>query len=343
MAVRLTTLSHGAGCACKVPAGELSELLGRLPRVDGAAVLQGFEGFDDAAVVRVADDLAVVQSVDFFTPIVDDPATFGAIAAANALSDLYATGARPAFALALAAWPRSLELDGLAEVMAGGAAKAAEAGAPIVGGHTIDDPEPKYGLAVTGIGRPDELWRNAGGRPGDELWLTKPLGTGVISTALKHEAAPEDAVSAAVASMTRLNRDAAEAARAAGPSAVTDVTGFGLAGHAHELAQASGLTAVLRVSDLPWLPHVRELAEAGHVAGGSRRNRGDADAYATFAPGLDAVTRLLACDAQTSGGLLVALAPERREAFTDAAARLDVPAVAVGVLERGEAGAVLVR
>jgi selenide,water dikinase len=317
-------------------------VLRRLPPVRDANVLAGHDGFEDAAAYLVAPGMALVQSVDFFTPIVDDPAAFGRIAAANALSDLYAMGARPLFALALAAWPRELDLDLFARVLEGGAAKAAEAGCPVVGGHTIDDPEPKYGLAVTGIADPDALWRNAGGRAGDELYLTKPLGTGVVSTAVKNEAAPPDVVAAAVASMERLNRDAADAAREAGPSAVTDVTGFGLCGHLHELAAASGVAAELDHEALPWLPGVRELAEAGQVAGGSRRNLEAAGPYATFGERLDELDRILVCDAQTSGGLLVALAPERAETFRQACTARDVPAVRIGRLAEGPAGSVLV-
>src|SRR4051794_34504915 len=197
-----------------------------MPTVRRPDVLAGHDGFEDAAAVQVAPGLAVVQSVDFFTPVVDDPAAFGRIAAANALSDLYAMGAQPAFALALAAWPRSLDLELLAEILAAGAEKAAEAGCVVLGGHTINDPEPKYGLAATGLADPDGLWRNAGGRAGDALVLTKPLGTGVVATAIKAGAAPEEVVAEAVRSMERLNADAAEAVReAGGPHAVTDVTG----------------------------------------------------------------------------------------------------------------------
>ena len=342
--IRLTLLSHGAGCACKLPAGELAQVLRDLPAVHDPDVLAGHEGNEDAAAVRLAPGLAVVQSVDFFTPVVDDPATFGRIAAANALSDLYAMGARPVFALALAAWPRSLDLGLLAEIVQGGAAKAAEAGCAIVGGHTIDDPEPKYGLAVTGVADPDALWRNKGGRAGDALVLTKRLGTGVVATAIKADAAPGQAVDAALESMQRLNADAAEAVRVAGPHAVTDVTGFGLVGHAHELAAASGLQVRLNHAALPWLTGARELAEAGHISGGTRRNLGDAEAYATFDPGLAELDRLLGCDAQTSGGLLVAVAPERLQILIDGLIARDVSAAAVvGELQEGPSGSVLVQ
>jgi len=342
--IRLTTLSHGAGCACKLPAGELAQVLRDLPAVHDPDVLAGHDGNEDAAAVRVAPGVAVVQSVDFFTPVVDDPDTFGRIAAANALSDLYAMGARPLFALALAAWPRALDLDLLREIVQGGAAKAAEAGCAIVGGHTIDDPEPKYGLAVSGIADPEALWRNKGGRAGDALVLTKRLGTGVVATAIKHEAAPDEAAGAALESMQRLNADAAEAVRVAGPHAVTDVTGFGLVGHAHELAQASGVSVRLDFDALPWLPGVRKLAEAGHVSGGTRRNLGDAELYTSFDERLGELDRLLACDAQTSGGLLVAVAPERLQILLDGLVSRDVPAAAVvGELQEGPAGNVLVQ
>jgi selenide,water dikinase len=313
-----------------------------MPPVAEAAVLAGHAGNEDAAAYLVADGLAIVQTVDFFTPIVDDAATFGRIAAANAISDVYAMGARPLLALALVAWPRALGSELLGEIVLAGAGKAAEAGIPVLGGHSIDDPEPKYGLAVTGLVAPDALWRNSGGRAGDELYMTKPLGTGVIATAIKAGEAPDEVVREAVASMERLNRDAADAVRLAGPNAVTDVTGFGLAGHCHELAAASGLRARLELAALPWLAGVRGLAEAGHVSGGTRRNLADASAWTTFGDGLGELDRLLVCDAQTSGGLLVSLPAPRGERLRAECALRDVPVVRVGRLEPGPAGALLV-
>jgi selenide,water dikinase len=341
--VRLTTLSHGAGCACKLPSAALAEALRGLPPVTDPAVLTAHAGFEDAAAYRLSDELALVQTVDFFTPVVDDPEAWGRVAAANAISDVYAMGGRPLFALAVAAWPRELDLELLGRVLAAGAAKAAEAGASVVGGHTVDDPEPKYGLAVTGLVHPQALWRNAGGRAGDRLFLTKRLGTGVVTTAIKREAASAAAAAAAVASMERLNAAAAEAVREAGPSAVTDVTGFGLVGHVHELAQASGLAAEIETEGLRFLPQAVELARDGHVPGGSLRNLEAAAAYATFAPQLDEVACQLACDAQTSGGLLVALPPARVERLLDACRRHEVEAFPVGELGSGPAGRVLVR
>ncbi len=330
---RLTSMAVGGGCACKLPAADLAEVLQGLPMVTDARVLAGTTGFDDAAVVSLTNDLALVQTVDFFTPLVDDPHDFGRIAATNAISDVYAMGGEPLCALAIAGFPRDLDPDTIRAVFAGGAAAAREAGIAIVGGHTIVDPEPKYGLVVSGTVRPDAIWRNSGGRAGDVLVLTKALGTGVVANALRADAVQPDVLAAAVASMTTLNREGARALRAAGePHAVTDVTGFGLVGHLHELAEASGLSARLILRDLPILPGVLDLARAGHVPGGSRRNREAADAYATFAEGHDVLLAALACDAQTSGGLLAAVA----------AGAVPAGATVIGRLEEGRAGHVLV-
>ncbi len=330
---RLTSMAAGGGCACKVPAADLADLLQGLPAVTDPRVLAGTSGFDDGAVVSLTDDLALVQTVDFFTPLVDDPHDFGRIAATNAISDVYAMGGEPLCALAIAGFPRELDLDTVRAVFAGGVAAAAAAGIAIVGGHTIIDPEPKYGLVVSGTVRPDAIWRNAGGRAGDVLVLTKALGTGVVANALRADAVPADVLAAAVTSMTTLNREGARALRAAGePHAVTDVTGFGLVGHLHELAEASGLAAQLRLRDLPILPGVLRLARAGHVPGGSRRNREAADAYATFSEGHDALLAAIACDAQTSGGLLAAVAP----------GAVPAGATVIGRLVDGRAGHVLV-
>jgi selenide,water dikinase len=307
-ALRLTSMASGGGCACKVPAADLEDLLRTLPAVADPRVLAGPTNFEDAACVLVTDDLAIVQTVDFFTPIVDDPYDFGRIAATNALSDVYAMGGEPICALAVAGIPRGLDPAVATEIFRGGVDAAAAAGIAVVGGHTIEDPEPKYGLVATGVVRPDAIWRNSGGRPGDVLVLTKPLGTAVVANALRADAAPPEVLASAVASMTTLNRDAARALRDAGPPhAVTDVTGFGLVGHLHELALASGVAARLSLAALPLLPGVLELADLGHVPGGSRRNRAAADAYATFAEGHDRLLAALACDAQTSGGLLAAM------------------------------------
>jgi selenide, water dikinase len=334
--VTLTSLSHGAGCGCKLPAAAIAPLLDRLgPPVRDPNVLVGFQTSDDAGVYRVRDDLAIVQTVDFFTPIVDDPFDFGRIAAANALSDIYAMGATPLSALNLVAF--SLENLGeelLVEILRGGAAIAAEAGVAIIGGHSIEDAEPKYGMAVTGAVHPDEVLTNSGGQAGDALVLTKPLGAGAVSTAVKRGfAAPLDA---AVSVMTTLNRDAAASARAAGAHGMTDVTGFGLLGHLRELAAGSGLAAEVDAEAVPVIDGVLDLLadeDEKAVAGGTRRNRAHAEGFASFAAWVPAARRWLVCDAMTSGGLLVALPPERAD---------EVPGQVVGRLVEGPAGVIAV-
>jgi selenide,water dikinase len=304
--VPLTSLSHGAGCGCKLPAASLRGIVAGLPPVTDPRVLVSAEGSDDAAVVQVSDAVAIVQTADFFTPIVDDPYTFGRIAATNALSDVYAMGGRPLSALNLVAFP--LEALGgavLAEILRGGADAVASAGASVVGGHSIDDPEPKYGLAVVGVVDPAAVLTNAGGRAGDVLVLTKPLGAGAVSTALKRglEAPLEEAV----AVMTTLNDVAAAQAVAAGAHALTDVTGFGLLGHVHELCAASGLAAEIDAAAIPAIDGVLSLLEDERaVAGGSRRNRADAESFVTWGEVPEPLRRL-ACDAMTSGGLLAAV------------------------------------
>jgi selenide,water dikinase len=311
VAVSLTSLSHGAGCGCKLPAAAIGPLLAKLPTVADPNALVGFQTSDDAGVYKLRDDLALVHTVDFFTPIVDDPFDFGRIAAANAVSDIYAMGATPLSALNLVAFSLAeLGEEVLTEILRGGAAVTAEAGVAVLGGHSIEDSEPKFGMAVTGVVHPDEVITNAGGRPGDELVLTKPLGAGAISTALKHGLpAP---LEQAVAVMVRLNRDAATAARAAGAHAMTDVTGFGLLGHLRELALASGLAAEVDAAAVPAIDGVLDLLsdeEGRAVAGGTRRNRAHAEEFAAFATSAPEARRWLVCDAMTSGGLLAAVPP----------------------------------
>ena len=310
--IRLTAMAAGGGCACKLPSAELVDLLGPVAASTDPRVLVGNDTLDDAACFAFGEDgRAIVQTVDFFTPIVDDPYTFGRIAATNAISDVYAMGGTPLFALAIGGFPAALPREAVAEILRGGRAAAEDAGIAVLGGHTIVAPEPIYGLVVTGSVERDGVWRNAGAQAGDDLVLTKRLGTGVIANAIRAGDAPQDAVEAAVASMSTLNREAAEALRERAPHAVTDVTGFGLVGHARELASASGLAVELDSAALPFLPHALELARAGRVPGGSRRNREAAGAFAAFDPSIDEAVQLLACDAQTSGGLLAALPPER--------------------------------
>jgi selenide, water dikinase len=334
-AVKLTSLSHGAGCACKVPAALLAPIVQALPRADDPNLLVGAETSDDAGVYRLRDDLALVQTADFFTPIVDDPYDFGRIAATNALSDVYAMGGRPVSVLNLVAWSvADLGADMLGEVLRGGHAVVDAAGAVIVGGHTIDDPEPKYGLAVTGVVDPAELITNAGGRAGDALVLTKPVGAGAVTTSLKKGLAGDEVVARAVEVMTELNATAARAARAAGAHAMTDVTGFGLLGHLHELALASALAAVVEAAAVPAIEGALELlADERAVAGGSRNNRRYAEEFASFEDGVDEVSRRLLTDAMTSGGLLIAVDP---------ACAAEVPGPVIGRLVDGEPGTIQV-
>src|SRR3954447_15086875 len=331
----LTSLSHGAGCGCKLSAADLRPIVARLPRPDDPRVLVAADTADDAGVVQLADDLALVMPADFFTPIVDDPYWFGRIAAANALSDVYAMGARPVAALNLVAFPlEALGADTLREILRGGADAVREAGASVVGGHSIDDPEPKYGLSVTGTVDPRALLTNAGGRPGDALVLTKPLGAGTVATALKRGLADEALVERGVQVMAALNARAAEQAVAAGAHALTDVTGFGLLGHAHELADASGLRAEIDAAAVPAIEGVLELlADEAALAGGSKRNRADAERWTTFGDAAPEPRRRLVCDAMTSGGLLAAVPAERAA---------EAGGWVVGTLVEGPAGTVRV-
>ncbi|MDQ6882764.1 MAG: selenide, water dikinase SelD [Candidatus Dormibacteraeota bacterium] len=312
----------------------------RLPNPD---VLVGTETGDDAAVYRVRPDLALVATTDFFTPVVDDAYTFGAIAAANALSDVYAMGGVPLFAINLVAFPiKELPRSVLADILRGGADKVREAGIDILGGHSIDDHEPKYGLAVTGTVHPDRVVRNRGGLEGDALILTKALGTGVITTAIKHEVAPPRAEQAAIAAMLRLNRQAAAAMLAVEVHAATDVTGFGLLGHLHYLALASGLSATVDARAVPLLPDAELLADAGEVPGGTRSNERFLAGKVTFGERVPGPHRTLLCDAQTSGGLLIAV-PEAAAAGLIADLRSKGEAgVRIGSLRPGPAGQITV-
>ena len=282
------------------------------------SVIVGFDGADDAAAVRLDDGKILVQSVDFFTPIVDDPYQFGQIAAANALSDIYAMGGRPLFALNIVGFPiNDLPKSVLTEILQGGADKAADAGIPIVGGHSVDDKEPKYGMVVTGEVNESSMWRNSGAQIGDVLILTKPLGTGVISTAIKKGSASDESISAAINSMSTLNKGAADALNGLDVHAVTDVTGFGLLGHLKEMCQGSGVSAEINFSKLSFLPKVRDLAESGIMAGGTRRNLDYIKDFVQFDSALSELDQLLAADAQTSGGLLISLSKDNAEIFID--------------------------
>ena len=298
---------------------------------------------DDAAVYRLADGRALVVTLDFFTPIVDDPYDFGRIAAANALSDVYAMGGRPLFALNLLSFPRGLLDEGLAEeIIRGGAEKAAEAGIPVLGGHSIDDAEPKYGMVAVGEVDPDAMLANDGARVGDDLVLTKPLGTGIVATAVKAGKCPPGLLSDAVEWMARLNRGAAEAARAVGAHAATDVTGYGLTGHLGIMARASGVAARIEAERVPLLEGVGELVEAGFVPGGTRRNRADGAGSVTIEGDVSETVQLLLADAQTSGGLLIACPPWRTGELLRELEMEGEGGVVVGKVGEGEPGQVVI-
>jgi selenide,water dikinase len=299
---RLTGYAHGGGCACKIPPGELEEALRGLTGQSGEDVLVGLDDGDDAAAVRVGD-LAVLSTADFFTPVVDDAYDWGRIAAANALSDIYAMGGRPVVAINLVGWPRGvLPLELMTEVLRGGLAVASEAGCPVIGGHSIDDPEPKYGMAVTGVADPARLLRNDAAEPGLPLTLTKPLGVGLLNN--RHKQTGE-VFAEAIATMIQLNRDAAAEAVAAGVRAATDVTGFGLLGHLYKMCRASGVGAVIDLAGVPVLESARDALREGFVSGGTRRNLDWVRPQLRWAPHVSEDDLLLLADAQTSGGLLV--------------------------------------
>lgn len=295
----------------------------------------GLAAPDDAAVYRLNNQQAVISTTDFFPPVVDDPYAFGAIAAANALSDVYAVGGEPLLAINLVAYPDGYGLEPLSEILRGGAEKVREAGAVIVGGHTVVDKEPKYGLAVTGIVDPARILTKGGARPGDRLILTKPLGTGVITTALKNGAAREADVAAATASMARLNREASRLARAAGAHAVTDITGYALVGHGHEMAHLSGVDLVIEWGALRWLPGALSYGEQGFFAGGMGRNRDFFAPWARFADALDTIQQSLLFDPQTSGGLLIAAAAETADDLCRAIVAAGDEAAVIGTAQPG--------
>ncbi|MCE4555876.1 selenide, water dikinase SelD [Pelomonas cellulosilytica] len=331
---RLTSLSHGGGCGCKIAPGVLSEIL----RASGAAsvvppeLLVGIETSDDAAVYRLNDEQALIATTDFFMPIVDDPFDFGRIAATNAISDVYAMGGRPILALALVGMPvAQLSTQTIGRILAGGQAVCAAAGIPVAGGHTIDSVEPIYGLVALGLVNPGRVKRNAGAQPGDVLVLGKPLGVGIYSAALKKGALDDAGYAQLIASTTKLNTPGAALAALDGVHALTDVTGFGLAGHALEMARGSGMKVSIDWARVPLLPGVRALAERGFITGASGRN------WASYGSDVDTaladVDRALLCDPQTSGGLLVACAPDALDAVMQAFAGFD--AAVIGRVKSG--------
>jgi len=340
--IRLTTTAKAAGCAAKLSPSVLDAILKRLPLTKDPNVIVGFETSDDAAVYRLTDDLAIVQTVDFFTPIVDDPFLFGQVAAANSLSDVYAMGGRPISALTIVAFPPSRPPEILEQILRGGLEKMTEANCSVVGGHSIRDDEPKFGYAVTGVIPPGKIWKNVGAQPGDVLVFTKAIGTGVISTALKQEKALPAWVDAATKSMTRLNRDAADALHEIDDAAsngnngrrsvhaVTDVTGFGLLGHAREMAIGSGISMRIDHTRVAYLPGAIEAARGRFFSGGLANNREFLEGCAVFDSTVPEEFRALLQDPQTSGGLLAAISPESVSAALAAFERHGIDARVIG-------------
>jgi selenide, water dikinase len=342
---RLTDYSACAGCASKLAAGELAQALSELTVPHDPRVLIDYRTHDDAGVYKIDDHTAIVQTVDFFTPIVDDPYRYGQIAAANALSDVYAMGGRPITALAIAALPsKDVGPEVIGRIFTGGLDMLRTAGVALLGGHTVRDQEIKFGYAVTGTIHPDRVWSNAGARVGDVLLLTKPIGTGIVTTAIKFGRAPQALAEAAIASMSTLNRAAAEAIGSV-PDAVggcTDVTGFSLMGHASEMAEASGVTLRIAVADVPFFPGVIDIV-SGNTTGGGATNKAHFGArVALDDPAIDQTHGALLYDPQTSGGLLVSVRPDRLEAIQQALTAAGVVAARIGTVGPRESDAPLV-
>ncbi|SNR36318.1 selenophosphate synthase [Haloechinothrix alba] len=346
-AMKLTSLSQGAGCACKLPLAKLesmfSSLGANLESATGEMLVGASEG-DDAAVYRLDDDRALILTTDFFTPIVDDAYDWGRIAAANALSDVYAMGGRPIIAVNLTAWPgNDVPMEMLSDVLRGGADVAREASCFIGGGHTIDDAVPKYGMAVVGLAHPDQLFQIDQLRAGDELVLTKALGTGVIATSIKAGGASKEWIDGAVDSMTTLNADAGAVASSAGARAATDVTGFGLLGHLHRMARASGVAAEIDSSAVPTLPGAVDAVAAGFVPGGTKANTDHLSSVVSVADDVDSEMAVLLHDAQTSGGMLIAVPSGTDSAAVVAELRgKNLPAAVIGRAAAGTPGHVTV-
>jgi len=331
--LELTALARAGGCAAKYSAARLETLLAGLVPADDEDLLVGLDPADDAAVYRLDDERAIVFTVDFFPPVVDDPRTFGAIAATNALNDVFAMGGAPLLALSVTAFPEELPVEVLGEVLAGADERVRAAGAILAGGHTIRDDEPKYGLAVVGTVHPKRIWPKAGARPGDVLFLTKRLGTGIVLQAERDKVSPAGALAAAIESMVELNRAAADAIRPFEPSAVTDVTGFGLLGHSLEMAERSGVRVVIDSDSLPILPGALDLARGGVRTGGDRRNREFAGQR--VASEASEVSEALGYDPQTAGGLLVSMPSERAPVLEATLAAEGLLAVRIGTVEVG--------
>jgi selenide, water dikinase len=340
--IRLTETVKAGGCASKLSPAVLDKVLGKLPRQHDPNVLVGFDHADDAGVYKISPDTALVQTVDFFTPIVDDPYTFGQIAATNALSDVYAMGGRPITALAHVCFPANGDLEVLEQILAGGLSKMMEANCTVVGGHSIRDEETKFGYSVTGLIHPDRVFTNGGAQPGDRLLFTKSLGTGVISTAIKQGTAKQSWIDAATRSMTTLNKAAAEVVVASQRSSsqraihsLTDVTGFGLIGHAREMALASHVSLRFHMNQIPLLEGALDCIRAGNIPGGLKNNRDFAECVVGYEAGIPEELKTILFDPQTAGGLLIAVAAEASAGLIRNLSAAGVPAAEIGeVLEQ---------
>lgn len=342
--IKLTSLSSKGGCGCKIGPADLAQVIRSLPpEVPDPNLLVGLDTSDDAGVYRLTDELALVQTVDFFTPIVDDPYSFGQVAAANAISDIYAMGGKPLTALNIVAFPiHTLDRAILAEILRGAGDKLKEAGATLVGGHSIDDKEPKFGLAVTGLVHPGKVRTNSGAKPGDKLILTKPIGVGILTTSIKKDLLTEAEIERVTRVMTTLNKTAAEVMEPYEVHACTDVTGFGLMGHASEVAKGSGVGLIIERDRVPVLPRVRELAEAGNVPGGTKNNFAHVEDSVEFPETMDQIDRWILCDAVTSGGLLISVAGSDAEALLGDLLKAGVEASLIGEAEADRPGRITV-
>lgn len=342
--VKLTSLSTKGGCGCKIGPADLSEVIRMLPPAKpNPNLLVGLDTSDDAGVYKLTDDLALVQTLDFFTPIVDDPYSFGQIAAANALSDIYAMGGKPLTALNIVAFPISvLDKEILSDIMRGAGDKVKEAGATLVGGHSIDDKEPKFGLAVTGTVHPDKVRANAGAKPGDKLILTKPIGVGILTTSIKRSLLSEEEIDRVTTVMATLNKTAAEVMEPYNVHACTDVTGFGLLGHASEMAKGSQAGITIYNEQVPLLPRVRELAEQGVIPGGTKNNFAHLDGEVSFLAQMDELDQLILCDAVTSGGLLISVSGDEANSLLAQLIEKGVEAALIGEVTDNQKGHIVV-
>ncbi|RDI45660.1 selenide, water dikinase SelD [Falsibacillus pallidus] len=343
-AVKLTSLSSKGGCGCKIGPADLAQVLRSLPAaVPNPNVLVGLDTSDDAGVYKLTDDLAIVQTLDFFTPIVDDPYSFGQVAAANAISDIYAMGGKPLTALNIVAFPiASLDKEILADILRGAGDKLKEAGASLVGGHSIDDKEPKFGMAVTGTVHPDKIRTNAGAKAGDKLILTKPIGVGILTSAIKNNLLSDEEIERVTKVMTTLNKTAAEIMEPFDVHACTDVTGFGLLGHASEMAKGSSKLLQIDHSKVPVLPRAREIAERGVIPGGTKNNFAHLEGSVTFPEDMDQVDQWILCDAVTSGGLLISVSGAQAEDLHQKLQEAGVEAAIIGEVVKEDKGHITV-